>query len=47
MALPVEEDNPMEPEDYRRTTYEIAEAIALGWERQRARIEEAVAPMRA
>ncbi|MET0762139.1 MAG: methyltransferase domain-containing protein, partial [Thermoleophilaceae bacterium] len=34
------------PEDYRRTIYEIAEAIAPGWERWRARIEETTTPVR-
>jgi ubiquinone/menaquinone biosynthesis C-methylase UbiE len=36
----------MERESYRRAVYEISQMIAPGWERQRARIEEAVAPMR-
>ncbi|MPY87545.1 MAG: methyltransferase domain-containing protein [Luteitalea sp.] len=36
----------MELESYRRTVYEIAQAIAPGWERQRARIEETVTPVR-
>jgi len=36
----------VEPEDFRRRSLEIAEAVAPGWERQRARIEEAVAPVR-
>ncbi|MGH9629557.1 MAG: class I SAM-dependent methyltransferase [Bryobacteraceae bacterium] len=36
----------MKPEDHRRTIYELAQAIAPGWERQRVRIEEAVAPVR-
>jgi hypothetical protein len=36
----------MEIEDWRRTVYEVAKAIAPGWERQRARIEEGVAPVR-
>ena len=31
----------MELESHRRTVYEIAQAIAPGWERQRARIGEA------
>ena len=34
------------PEDYGRTIYEIAEAIAPGWERWRARIEETTTPVR-
>ena len=34
------------PEDYRRRIYEIAEAIAPGWERWRARIEETTTPVR-
>jgi ubiquinone/menaquinone biosynthesis C-methylase UbiE len=36
----------MELESHRRTVYEIAQAIAPGWERQRARIEEAVTAVR-
>jgi ubiquinone/menaquinone biosynthesis C-methylase UbiE len=36
----------MEPEHYRRAIYEIAQSLAPGWERQRARIEEAVAAVR-
>jgi ubiquinone/menaquinone biosynthesis C-methylase UbiE len=36
----------IEPGDYRSTVYEIAQTIAAGWERQRARIEEVVAPVR-
>lgn len=36
----------VEPEDWRRAVYEVARAIAPGWERQRARIEEGVAPVR-
>jgi SAM-dependent methyltransferase len=36
----------MEPEDPRRTLFEIAQAMAPGWERWRAHIEEAVAPVR-
>ena len=36
----------MERESYRRAVCEISQMIAPGWERQRARIEEAVAPMR-
>ena len=32
--------------EYRRTVYDVAEAIAPGWARQRARIETAVAPVR-
>ena len=32
--------------DHRRIVYEVAEAIAPGWERQRARIEAGVAPVR-
>jgi ubiquinone/menaquinone biosynthesis C-methylase UbiE len=36
----------VEPEDWRRAVYEVAKAIAPGWERQRARIEEGVAPVR-
>jgi ubiquinone/menaquinone biosynthesis C-methylase UbiE len=37
---------PIPPEDHRRAMFEIAEAIAPGWERWRARIEESVAPVR-
>jgi SAM-dependent methyltransferase len=36
----------MEREDYRRASYEIWEAMAPGWERWRARIEETAAPVR-
>jgi ubiquinone/menaquinone biosynthesis C-methylase UbiE len=36
----------MQRQSYRRTIYEIAQMIAPGWERHRARIEEAVAPVR-
>jgi ubiquinone/menaquinone biosynthesis C-methylase UbiE len=36
----------MNRDEYRRTVYEVAQAIAPGWERQRARIENAVAPIR-
>ncbi|HEV8369628.1 MAG TPA: methyltransferase domain-containing protein [Pyrinomonadaceae bacterium] len=36
----------MQKQNYRRTVYEIAQMIAPGWERHRARIEEAVAPVR-
>jgi ubiquinone/menaquinone biosynthesis C-methylase UbiE len=36
----------MQGQSYRRTVYEIAQMIAPGWERHRARIEEAVAPVR-
>jgi SAM-dependent methyltransferase len=35
-----------ELERHRRIVYEIAQALAPGWERQRQRIEEAVAPVR-
>jgi ubiquinone/menaquinone biosynthesis C-methylase UbiE len=31
---------------HRRIVYEVAQALAPGWERQRARIEEAVSPVR-
>jgi SAM-dependent methyltransferase len=37
----------MEPQDYRRTSYEIWEAMAPGWERWRAQLEEALTPVRA
>lgn len=33
-------------DEYRRTSYEISQAIAPGWERWRARFETAVAPVR-
>jgi ubiquinone/menaquinone biosynthesis C-methylase UbiE len=33
-------------EEYRRTVYDVAEAIAPGWARQRARLETAAAPVR-
>lgn len=33
-------------EEYRRTSYGVSQAIAPGWERWRARLEEAVAPVR-
>jgi len=36
----------MEPEDYRRTSYEAWEAMAPGWERWRAQLEEALTPVR-
>jgi ubiquinone/menaquinone biosynthesis C-methylase UbiE len=36
----------MKPEDHRRSVREISNAIASGWERQRIRIEEVVAPLR-
>jgi len=36
----------MQRESYRRTVYEIAQMLAPGWEHHRARIEEAVAPVR-
>jgi ubiquinone/menaquinone biosynthesis C-methylase UbiE len=36
----------MESEDYRRTLYEIAKAVAPGWERWRAHIEASVALVR-
>src|SRR6266498_872929 len=32
--------------EYRRTSYGVSRAIAPGWERWRARLEEAVAPVR-
>lgn len=35
-----------EQESYRRAVYEIAQMIAPGWERQRARIEKTVGPVR-
>lgn len=36
----------MKPEDYRRMSYETWEAMAPGWERWRAQLEEALAPVR-
>jgi SAM-dependent methyltransferase len=36
----------MEPEEYRRISYEIWEAMAPGWERWRAQLEEALTPVR-
>jgi ubiquinone/menaquinone biosynthesis C-methylase UbiE len=33
-------------DEYRRTSYEISQAIAPGWERWRARLETAMAPVR-
>lgn len=36
----------MEPADYRRTSYEIWEGMAPGWERWRAQLEEALTPVR-
>jgi ubiquinone/menaquinone biosynthesis C-methylase UbiE len=36
----------MKPEDHRRAVCEIINALAPGWERQRMRIEQAVAPVR-
>jgi SAM-dependent methyltransferase len=36
----------MEAEDYRRTSYEAWEAMAPGWERWRAQLEETTTPVR-
>jgi len=36
----------MDLEDYRRTSYEIWEAMAPGWERWRAELEKALTPVR-
>jgi SAM-dependent methyltransferase len=36
----------MEAEDYRRTSYEAWEAMAPGWERWRAQLEETMTPVR-
>lgn len=36
----------MQPEEFRRVSYEMAEGIAPGWERQRAFVEEVSAPVR-
>ena len=36
----------MELDDYRRTSYEIWEAMAAGWERRRAQLAEDLAPVR-
>ena len=35
-----------ELDSHRRMVFDVAQSIALGWERQRGRIEEAVAPVR-
>lgn len=37
---------PLPSEAFRRTVYDVAQAIAPGWGRQRARIEKSVAPVR-
>jgi hypothetical protein len=34
-------------QELRRTSYQISQAIAPGWERWRAHLEDAVAPVRA
>jgi len=39
-------ENQLQAEDHRRAIYEIAEAVAPGWERWRARTEETIAPVR-
>jgi SAM-dependent methyltransferase len=36
----------VEPEDYRRTSFEAWEAMAPGWERWRAQLEELLTPIR-
>lgn len=36
----------MEAEDYRRRSFEVWEAMAPGWERRRAELEEAMTPVR-
>jgi ubiquinone/menaquinone biosynthesis C-methylase UbiE len=36
----------LEAEEYRRTSFEIWEAMAPGWERWRAQLEEALTPVR-
>ena len=36
----------LEAEEYRRASFEIWEAMAPGWERWRAQLEEALTPMR-
>ena len=36
----------MEPEDYRRSSYDIWEAMAPGWEHWRAQLEESLTPVR-
>jgi SAM-dependent methyltransferase len=36
----------LEAEEYRRTSFEIWEAMAPGWERRRAQLEEALTPVR-
>jgi protein-L-isoaspartate O-methyltransferase len=38
---------PTEPQDHRRQVLDIAQAVAAGWARQRERIEQTAAPMRA
>jgi len=39
-------DRRVEVEDYRRTSYEVWEAMAPGWERWRAQLAEALTPVR-
>jgi SAM-dependent methyltransferase len=39
-------DRRVDVEDYRRTSYEVWEAMAPGWERWRAQLAEALAPVR-
>jgi SAM-dependent methyltransferase len=41
-----EEARSPEAEEYRRTSFEIWEAMAPGWERRRAQLEEALSPVR-
>jgi len=39
-------DQPMEPDEYRRTSFETWEAMASGWERRRAEMEATSTPVR-
>jgi SAM-dependent methyltransferase len=41
-----EEARSLEAEEYRRASFEIWEAMAAGWERWRAQLEEALTPVR-
>jgi len=45
MAASIEQ-NREDREEWRRTVFEVAKAVAPGWERWRARIEETTAPVR-
>jgi ubiquinone/menaquinone biosynthesis C-methylase UbiE len=46
MATASVDEGRMDPDEWRRIVYEVTKAIAPGWERQRARIEESVTPVR-